>query len=105
MNRRRRTKFEIHEKLLNKLIKEIKKMAKNLEETMAAVKDLRDAVTEQLEETKNLIAAVEKLLTAVPPSGDLQPLFDEVVAAKDALKGDNAEVQAELDKVNPPPTA
>jgi len=77
-------------------------MAKTVEELKTAIDDLRDAATEQLQETKNLIAAVEKLLAAVPATPDLQPLFDEVVAAKDALKGDNADVQAELDKVTPP---
>ena len=79
--------------------KEIHNMATTVEELKAAIDNLRDAATEQLGETKNLIAAVEKLLAAVPPTADLQPLLDEVVAAKDALKGDNADVQAELDKV------
>jgi uncharacterized protein YoxC len=92
------------EKQFKKLTKEFKKMAKTLEEALAAVKDLRDAVVEQLKETRDLIAAVEKLIAAVPGGADLQPLVDEVTGAIADLKGDNAEVQAELDKVNPPPT-
>lgn len=77
-------------------------MAKTLEEVTELVVELKAAITEQLGETTKLIEAVNKLIDAQGTGQDLQPLFDELIEARDALVGDNAAVKEALDKVVPP---
>lgn len=79
-------------------------MAKTLAEVQAAQAELDSAIDEQTGETVKLIKAVDDLLARVPVTPDLQPLFDSIQASKAKLVGDNAAVQAALDKANAPAT-
>lgn len=80
-------------------------MAGTVAELRALMQPLKDAILADVEQDKKVVEAVDALIKKIEAGGtteDVQDLIDTVKAATSELSGDNAAVQAALDKAVPP---
>lgn len=107
MKRRKRKDCfsDIEEVLLEKILKEIKKMAGTVSELRALIQPLRDAIAADVEQDKKVVEAINELLAKLeqtPQPEDVQDLIDALKEETLKLSSDNADVQTAIDKAVPP---
>lgn len=90
---------------LNKIEQKEKEIMANVQDLQAKIAAVAAAVDQDVAQDLKVVEAIDALIAkveALPGGADLQPEIDALEAASAKLTGDNAAVQAAIDKAVPP---